>query len=546
MGYTNNYKKAQKKRRNQYVSRRRLATVALRDRGGTVSDTHARLFKHLTNAVNSATKDFMDKKKKRPKGRPMLRGANGRIKVSARVIGKKDRHEKLKSGTSQQPINKGKGYSQSSTGTCVTHPHHKIPAWKIKRLKDYEHDVWQTVLLSKSSRTPTSDNLLNTFRYPIKAPEALDSEKVQSMIFTPYMSAYTGIHTTYYRNIDSNGTDIEHNTAQPLDVIQNKTDIERHNLPSSIEGSGQFEVGYVHEKADGGIIDAAATQSAGSLINNHAYYDQILKNVKLDLKFMSSRSFPVKISISLIRHISPVAPYFMGMDDKKQLLNNLDNRGLEWNNYKVEYCHEFTLPALRVNKPPPTKDVIKDIKTHFMITNSFNDNNTTQEMASAGLTQLGTGIRKASEQVADGFVSGMCYILIKYRKVGQPQQFTYTQTIRQVEHDAGPNASITLPVLSEESFDVPLANGGFVTGNDGTPFKTEQGNETKASFYVHGTIKYNWGFKKETEVVPSVMSQQKTDTHYNKTQSLNIDPTITGNNTYGIYTVSPSHQTRAN
>lgn len=74
---------------------------------------------------------------------------------------------------------------------------------------------------------------------------------------------------------------------------------------------------------------------------------------------MASRAFPVKISVSLIRHIKPTAPCVWTADDKKQLLNNLDNKGLEWTDYKAEYNHEFTLPALRTGKKPPTRNIVK-------------------------------------------------------------------------------------------------------------------------------------------------------------------------------------------
>jgi hypothetical protein len=425
-----------------------------------------------------------------------------------------------------------------------------LPAWKKKRAKEYNKgNVWQTVLLSKSSRIPTSNNVLKTFRYPIKAPEALDGERVQSMVFSPFCSHWTGIHTTYFRKIRADGTDLDHATATPLDVIQNKADIQRHSLPQVVEGARHQTVGYQHEFNTGAIIDAAGTQTATALANNHSYYDQMLKNIKIDLVFMASRAFPVKISVSVIRHIQPTAPYVWTTADKQQLLNNLDNKGLEWANYKVEYSHEFVLPALRTGKKPPTKNLVKDIKTHFMQTNTFNENTIGEDMASANQTHLGLGIRRRPDEVADGFVSGMCYVLIKYRKMQQPQQFTYTQTIAQDASGTGAGegtASITLPVVTEESFDVPNESSGGIQSSDNAPFETTQGNEARASFYVHGSLKYNWGFREDTEAIPSLMSNQTTDTDYRKAQSLNIDPTLEGDNTYGIYAQSPSHVTRAN
>lgn len=134
--------------------------------------------------------------------------------------------------------------------------------------------------MSKSPRLPTSDNILKTFRYPIKAPECLDSERVQTMVFLPFCSHWTGIHTTFYRKIRADGTDLDHDTAQPLGVIQNKADVARHALPTTVEGSRKQAVGYEHELNTGGIIDGAATQTSTNLLNNHAYYDQMLKKYK--------------------------------------------------------------------------------------------------------------------------------------------------------------------------------------------------------------------------------------------------------------------------
>ena len=462
----------------------------------------------------------------------------------------KNRHEKLKSGQASGKVNKGKGYNKRNTGVIVTHP--VLPRWKKARARKYnEGNVWQTVLLSKSSRIPNSNNILKTFRYPIKAPECLDSERVQAMVFSPFCSHYTGIHSTYYRNVRADGTDLEHATAQPLDVIQNMADKARHDLPAAVDGVRAANVEYEREDVGGNLVTAADTQL--EISNTQAYYDQMLKNIKIDLVFMSSRAFPVRVSVSVVRHIQPTAPYYWTTEDKQQLLNNLDNKGLEWNSYKVEFCHEFVLPALRKGKAPPTRHVKKILKTHFMQTNTFNENNTAEDMSESSLNQLGLGLRRRVEEVADGFVSGMCYILIKYRKVQQPQQFTYSQAIdTSLIGQTGVTAHVEVPAITEESFDIPT-NGAAYASGDGSPFKTDQGDESKASFYLHGTLKYNWGFREQTENIPSIMSEQTTDSHYKKSQSLNIDPTIgqsgagtwSGDTTYGLYTQSPSHQTKA-
>merc|ERR1711924_265738 len=129
---------------------------------------------------------------------------------------------------------------------------------------------------------------------------------------------------------------------------------------------------------------------------------------------------------------------------------------------------------------------------------------------------------------------GMFYVLIKYRKVQQPQQFTYKQVIES-DPTGEPTASVELPVLSEASFDLP-AHPGSYTGGGGAPFTTNQGDEGKASFYLHGTLQYQWGLEEPEQAVPSIMSETSTDVDYKKTQSLNIDPTLFNDNNNGIYT----------
>lgn len=450
------------------------------------------------------------------------------------------RHEKLKEDLSAGPVNKGKGYNQ--TGIVMnTHPASKIPKWKRKRLAAFNKgNVWQKVLISKSSRLGNSDNMLKTFRYPIKAPEALDGERVQSMIFSPYMSAYSGIHTTFYRKVRADGTDLDHATAEPLDVIQRKADVHRHSLPSTVEAAHGTEIVYQNKDANHAAAD---TQSAAALANVHSYYNHLVKACNIDLVFMASRAFPVRISVSVIRHIQPVAPYTWTTEDKQQLLNNLDNKGLEWNDYKVEFSKSFTLPGLRQGKKPPKFSLIKKIKTNFMVTNSFSDNNTAQDQQLASNNLLGLGLKRRQSEVADGFVSGMFYVLIKYRKVQQPQQFTYSQVLDTTASGVS-TASVELPFLSEESFDVPTNAGGGVPGS-GIPANTEQGDERKATFYVHGSLQYQFGLEEPEQAVPSIMSETSTDTDYKKTQSLNIDPTLFNDNNNGVYTQSQSHETRA-
>ena len=147
---------------------------------------------------------------------------------------KMHRHEKLKTQGNIGPVNKGKGFNTRPNGVLTTHGKGVVPKWKRKRLYDYKYDVWQTVLLSKANRMPASNNILSTYRYPIKAVECKDSETLQAMIFTPWCSNFSGIHTTLYRKINDAGTDIDHG-SELLDAIQNKCDNQRHSLNGNVD-----------------------------------------------------------------------------------------------------------------------------------------------------------------------------------------------------------------------------------------------------------------------------------------------------------------------
>ncbi len=56
---------------------------------------------------------------------------------------------------------------------------------------------------------------------------------------------------------------------------------------------------------------------------------------------------------------------------KKMLLNNLDNKGMEYAKYKTEWLHEFTLPGLRTGKKIPHYSINKTLNTNFLQTNTF-------------------------------------------------------------------------------------------------------------------------------------------------------------------------------
>lgn len=473
----------------------------------------------------------------RSPGRPSPRGPAMKSKRD-----NKNRHDDLKQGKNPGSMNTGRGFTTSARGYAHTQHRSVIPKWKQDRIKKYDNNVWQTILLSRSNRLTNSNNTLETSRYPIKAPECLDSERVQSMIFQPFCSHFSGIHTSHYKHVLQTGTGagnvLIHNTTVDgrLDTIQNQVDSGRHNMSGDVDGSGAGII--VHAN------DTTATSTARGIGNRaqiNQHYDQLVKQTKVDLVFTASRAFPMKVSVSLVRYIEPTAPYSMTAADKMELCNNLTNRGLNYQRFKVEWLHEFVLPGLVVNKTPPTHSVNKTLAHNFMQTNTFQQDTIAEAQTAASQLQLGKSIATHTNEVADGFMSGSYVIMIKYRKMQKPQQFTYTRTIH---NDTGTDANlgeITVPVLSEQSFDVPNNTGTSTTSSDGSPLN-QQGNESLGSFYLHGKIGTQWGFRRETEAIPSLMSGTASSANFKKMQSLNITPDLIDSNDDGIYTKSANAQ----
>ena len=71
-------------------------------------------------------------------------------------------------------------------------------------------------------------------------------------------------------------------------------------------------------------------------------------------------------------------------------------------------------------------------------------------------------------EVADGDVSSQFYVLIKYRKVQKPQQFEYSQVLDTTASGVA-TATVTTPMVTEQSFDIPTNAGGGVPGTNGDP-----------------------------------------------------------------------------
>jgi hypothetical protein len=490
----------------------------------------------------------------RPRGRP--KGSKSKSKSRGTQTPAIQRHEKLKTA-SGKPTRKGKGLKgkrgHGPKGRLVTHPYSTIPKWKRDRIKDYKYDVYQTVLCSRSGRLAASNNTLASVRHPLKMPECLDDYRTQTVMFTPFCSNFSGMHTTWYQKIrTSDGADFDHDNNNYLDVIQNKADADRLHTETSTHVDGA-DANFILYKND--THSATAVASAGNQGAILRKFDQLFKGIHLDLVFIASRAFPVKISVSVVRQIKPAAPYTLTTDNKRELCNSVNNDGVDYHDWVTEYYHEFTLPALRVNKKIPTYEINKELVTNFMQTNSFAENTVAQDMTEAATTVLGQNIHSHVDDIADGNMSGNVYILIKYRKIQKLQQFTYTQNIdmNRSDHAGGTAAvaSVELPVVSEESLNIPVHDGdgtgsssGGETGGTitGSPFTSDQGDESKACFYMNGKIKYKWGFRNQVEPVPSLMSHDDNSTHYKKPLSLNIDPTQDGTNTtYGMYQQSAKH-----
>jgi hypothetical protein len=265
----------------------------------------------------------------------------------------------------------------------------------------------------------------------------------------------------------------------------------------------------------------------------------LAKACKVDLVFIASRNFDIKIGVSLVRFIKTSAPHTWNTADKQMLLNNLDYKGMEYKDYKIEWNTIFTLRGLRKGKTPPKHSINKLIKMNCLQSNTFEKNNVSEAMAQAASTALGKGISVRVNEVADGDVSSQFYLLIKYRKVQKPQQFTYSQVIHSNAGRA--TASVETPVVTDDSFDIPSNSGFGVDGQDGSPFTDNSDDQTKCSFYLHGKIGYQFGFKRDCESVPSIVSSDPSHADYKKAQCLMIDPTYTSDDTYGFYTESPNH-----
>lgn len=471
-----------------------------------------------------------------------------------------NRHTEQKSN-SKKP-NTGSGFDTARNGVIVTHPNSRIPKWKKERKWKYKHSVYQTVLISKTSRLPNSQNQLEGCRYPIKLPEA-KADRIQTIIFTPFCSNFTGTHTTFFRNVKADATDIEHNTTYPLDVVQNKASMVQFlSTGGMIEGNAapakpQHETGYTGTDPaaalSGPSYSAANARGAANLKVVKSHIDQLVKSIKVDLVFTSSRAYDIECSVSVIRMIKPDTPWSLTTNDKREICNSLDNRGMEWTRWKTEWLHKFILPGLKAGKKPPQVSIQKILKTNFLQTNSFKENTTGDdytEIYGASGGELGRNLHHAHDEISDGAMSGNFLILIKHRRKCVPQTFQYHQAI-EVDSDSTSNrfasAYVSMPAVSEESMDIPPVTG--ITGADsdgadfetGEPFSTDQGNEKLSSCYVVGKLVYEFGFRKEVESNPSLISNATSNVHYKKPLSLNIDITNTADDTNGFYTKSASH-----
>ena len=539
------------RKRSKAPPRRRLGptTLATVSAGGYSAVHIAKMLSNIHKAVVS------------PPGKSAVKGVTKGLKfvTGVRRVRKKpglgatqgnrnmNRHEQLHpSGpAAPNPVNVQKyqrGNASTSSGVLVAYGDHKrLPKWKQKRLREYKHMVYQTILISRSNRLATSNNLLETSRYPIKAPETLDRERCQAMIFQPWAANYSGLHTSHCRTIQADGLDIEpYDCADPADAegrydtIQNLAGTERHNLPSSVNAAHVAGVVY-----QGSGTSAASARNAANIANLHGYYDKMVKKTVVDLVFTASRVFPMKISVSVVRIVEPTGPWELTTQDKKELLNNLDGKGMEWSRYKTHWNYEFQLPGLKKGFKPPQHSVKKTINSDWIQSNSFQQDSVGDAMIQSNQLQLGQNIAVRNREVADGAISGSYVILIKYRMVRKPTQYTYKQAINTSYDNV--TATIEMPLLVTTPYDVPVSTGHEVGGQDGAPLNTDHGNEGLGSFYLHGKIVTAWAFKEDANSFPSIMEDSAASSDYRKAQSLNISPWLTDSNDDGIMTQSINH-----
>lgn len=190
----------------------------------------------------------------------------------------------------------------------------------------------------------------------------------------------------------------------------------------------------------------------------------------------------------------------------------------------------------------------KKVLSSFLQKNDFEKNDVAGVLDDASQTTLGTGVTVRDKQIPDGDECGNFVILIQYKKKRTVQQFTYKQAI---QSNAGRVVGeISLPIVSEESFDAPLNDGFGIDGQDGTPLSTALHDETKATFYVAGKVSTCFCYKDKVDQYPSVVDESA-DTK--APLSLNICPfvvnespitglgTATDSSGYNLYCRSVDH-----
>lgn len=487
------------------------------------------LYHQLTDP-NSATANYV-------RGRVNRRRRSNSAGASASsASSKRHRHETINTGSSSQSAGRGSGYNSTATGVLVTHPASKVPRWKTARLRKYHMDnaVWQTVYVSKSNRIPGSNNVLAKHRSPINVPECAGL-LANFMLFQPFASAYSGTHTSYYRTVNtvSGSAGYLSTLYTPdtvdgkLDTVQRMADIQRQTLPPSVEATGAQEVLYEND-----VNSGAAIVSASQLAQKTIWFDQCARVCKLDLKFIATRNFSMKVSVSLVRRIKPTNITTLSPEDTYTLCNDLTMKGADRDRWVTEWNHTFVLKGLKKNKPIPFHLINKDIKMNVMQTNCFQDDTTFETATQAQHTILGRGLISPQQEVADGDTSGLYFIKIAYRRIRQPILYEYEQAV--ATHNGVTAATVSVPAVSETPLDIPTHANMF----GGVPFETAYGNEGAGCFQLIGTMKHCWTYREDPEAIPSVKSSSPASNDYKKAQSLNLAPWLSGSQN-GLYTKSP-------
>jgi hypothetical protein len=372
-------------------------------------------------------------------------------------------------------------------------------------------------------------------------------KKLQAVVWQPFLSAFSGTHTSYPMKINSAQTELEVWNEGRSDVLQAKADLDRIQLSPDVDGTLSTVPKYTLENAnDSTFVDSHATVSG--LDNQNVicdYFQHLIKSINIHLILISNRPFPVDYSLSVIRRIKASVPFgILGgkgappnshLTLQKNLLNSLSNKGIPYDEFAVEYSCRGTLPALKEGQPVPERHIFKKLKCNFMVSNDFQDNSNAENYVESNTTLLGSNINMSHSEVSDGDMCGEYYIILKYIKHQSNQVFRWERS--HTNSTTGITDSISVPAVTSQGFNIPDYHQHLTASG-----KLGENDEQKASMEIIGKIQVEHGVKREPDQIPSLISKNSANTTgYKKSVSLNITPSIPHSQTNSCYTISPDH-----